>query len=121
MTAGHRRHRGALRTRLLNNPQLLFDRVPHPRPSPPAQRISRDDLFSEDAHLTPTWTPTMCPLSPSWVHRAPPAMRPKPDGYCHLGKQAETNLRPTVSELRLDQSWSSIKAAISMGCDKSTC
>jgi hypothetical protein len=51
MTAGHHRHRGALRTRLLNNPQLLFDRVPHPRPSPPPQRISRNDLFSEDAHL----------------------------------------------------------------------
>src|SRR5450631_2904037 len=81
MTTGHHCHRGALRTRLLNNPQLLFDRVPHPRPSPPAQRISRDDLFSEDAHRTPTWTPTMCPLKPSWVHRAPPTMWPRPDGY----------------------------------------
>jgi uncharacterized membrane protein HdeD (DUF308 family) len=30
---------------------------------------------------TLTWTPTMCPLRPSWVHRAPPTMRPKPDGY----------------------------------------
>jgi|SRR5271165_2175533 len=78
MAAGHHRHRGTPRTRLLNDTQLLFDRVPHPRPSPPAQRISRDDLFCEDAHQTPTWTPTMCPLSPSWVHRAPPAMRPKP-------------------------------------------
>src|ERR1700722_4227346 len=81
MTTGDHRHRGALRTRLLNDAQLLFDRVPHPRPSPPAQRISRYDLFSENAHRTPTWTPTMCPLSPSWVLRAPPAMRPKPDGY----------------------------------------
>src|SRR6202051_39093 len=80
MTTGTHRPRGALRTRLLNNPQLLLDRVPHPRPSPPAQRISRDDLFSEEAHLTPTWTPTMCPLSPSWVHRPPPTMRPRPDG-----------------------------------------
>src|SRR5277367_3197275 len=88
MTAGHRRHRGTPRTGLLNDTQLLFDRVPHPRSGPPPQRISRDDLFSEDAHLTPTWTPTMCPLSPSWVHRAPPAMRPKPDGYygCHHSK-----------------------------------
>src|SRR5580658_2322874 len=84
MTAGHRRHRGTLRTRLLNNPQLLFDRVPHPRPSPPAQRISRYDLFSENAHRTPKWTPTMCPLSPSWVLHAPPAMRPKPDGYVRV-------------------------------------
>src|ERR1700734_2635614 len=81
MTTGHHCHRGALRTRLLNDAQLLFDRVPHPRPSPPAQRIRRDDLFSEDAHPTPTWTPTMCPLRPSWVLRAPTAMRPKPDGY----------------------------------------
>src|SRR5580693_5050296 len=81
MTTGHHRHRGALRTRLLNDAQLLFDRVPRPRPSPPAQRIRRDDLFSKDAHRTLTWTPTMCPLRPSWLHRAPPTMRPKPDGY----------------------------------------
>src|SRR5580658_2705559 len=81
MTTGHHRHRGALRTRLLNDAQLLFERVPRPRPSPPAQLVSRNDLFSEDAHRTPTWTPTMCPLSPSWVHHAPPTMRPKPDGY----------------------------------------
>jgi hypothetical protein len=63
--------------RLLNDTQLLFDRVPRPRPGSPAQRISRDDLFSKDAHLTLTWTPTMCPLSTSWVQAAPPAMRPK--------------------------------------------
>src|ERR1700720_3190926 len=81
MTTGHRRHRGTLGTRLLNDTLLLFDRVPRPRPSPPPQRVSRDDLFSKNAHRTPTWTPTMCPLSPSWVLRAPPAMRPKPDGY----------------------------------------
>src|ERR1700735_4274310 len=81
MPTGHYRHRSALRTRLLNDAQLLFDRVPHPRPCPPPQRISRDDLFSEDAHPTPKWTPTMCPLRPSWVHQAPPAIRPKPDGY----------------------------------------
>jgi hypothetical protein len=49
MTTGHHRHRGTLRTRLLNNPQLLLDRVTRPRPSAPAQRIRRDDLF-ENAH-----------------------------------------------------------------------
>src|SRR5271156_6781135 len=81
MATGHHRHRGALRTRLLHDAQLLFDRVPHPRPSPPAQRISRDDLFSEDAHRTPMWTLTMCPPRPSWVQRAPSTMRPKPDAY----------------------------------------
>src|SRR5580658_1683509 len=80
MTTRDHRHRGTLRSRLLNDTQLLFDRVPRPRPSAPAQRISRDDLF-EDAHLTPTWTPTMCPLSSSWVQRARPATRPKPDAY----------------------------------------
>jgi hypothetical protein len=52
MTTGHHRHRGALRTRLLNNAQLLFDRVPHPRPRPPAQSVRRDDLF-ENAHRVP--------------------------------------------------------------------
>src|ERR1700689_3098920 len=81
MVTRDRRHRGSTRTRLLNDTQLLFDRVPRPRPSPPPQRVSRDDLFRENAHLTLMWTPTMCPLSPSWVLRAPPAMRPKPDGY----------------------------------------
>ena len=45
MTAGDCSDGGTLRTRLLNNPQLLFDRVPRPRPSPPAQRICRDNLF----------------------------------------------------------------------------
>jgi hypothetical protein len=35
-----------------NNPQLLFDRMPHPRPRPPAQRVRRDDLF-ENAHRVP--------------------------------------------------------------------
>jgi hypothetical protein len=31
------------------------------------QLVSLDDLFREDAHLALTWTPTMCPLGPSWA------------------------------------------------------
>src|SRR3974390_1956941 len=81
MTTRHHRHRSTLRTRLLYDTKLLFDRVPHPRPGPPPQRVSRDDLFRENAHRTPTWTPTMCPLRPSWILPATPAMRPEPDGY----------------------------------------
>src|ERR1700730_2478146 len=86
MTAGSCRHRGTAHSSLLHDTQLLFDRVPRARPTPPPQRISRDNLFSEDAHLTPTWTSTTCPLSPSWVNRAPLAMRPKPDAYTEHSK-----------------------------------
>src|SRR5271156_2594478 len=49
MTTGHHRHRGTLRTRLLNDTQLLLDRVTRPRPSAPTQRICCDNLF-ENVH-----------------------------------------------------------------------
>src|SRR5580658_5179435 len=107
MTTGHHRHRGALRTRLLNDAQLLFERVPRPRPSPPAQLVSRNDLFSEDAHRTPTWTPTMCPLSPSWVHHAPPTMRPKPDGYVR-SRRGLADTPPARAQARLEMQVSPI-------------
>ena len=36
----------------------------------------------------------MCPLSKSWVHRTPPAMRPKPDGYIELPSMLRKRLYP---------------------------
>src|SRR6516225_5158895 len=67
--------------RLLDDAQLLFDRVLTARPGTPPQRIDLDALCCGGAHLSPTWTPTMCPPSTSSASQAQRATRPRPDAY----------------------------------------
>src|SRR4029077_20954322 len=71
----HGGHRGATHMRLADDAQLLLDRMLTARGGTPAQRISLDRLLRGSVHLSPTWTPTMCPRSASSLPARRPAMR----------------------------------------------
>jgi hypothetical protein len=57
----YRRDRSPTHMRLLDDTQLLFDRVLSARPGRAPQRIGLDALFRAGAHLNPTWTPNDVP------------------------------------------------------------
>ena len=56
------------------------------RPGSPPQRIDLNALCCAGAHLSPTWTSTMCPPSTSSASQTQRATRPRPDAY---GRSAE--------------------------------